>query len=52
MEEKSTPKTNNWNKTNQWAEELDFLKSIIAKTELVEMQNGAVQSIQLTIKMF
>lgn len=28
---------NPWNKTNQWAEELDYLKSIIAKTELEEM---------------
>lgn len=28
---------NPWNKTNQWAEELDLLKSIIAKTELEEM---------------
>lgn len=27
---------NNWNKTNQWDEELDALKSIIAKTELEE----------------
>jgi len=32
MEEK-----NPWNKTNQWAEELDLLKTIIDKTELVEM---------------
>lgn len=31
MEEKS-----NWNKNNQWEEELDLLKSIIAKTELEE----------------
>ncbi|MCG2611772.1 YdeI/OmpD-associated family protein [Flavobacterium sp. SM15] len=28
---------NPWNKTNQWAEELDLLKSIIDKTELEEM---------------
>ena len=28
---------NPWNKTNQWAEELDLLKSIIEKTELEEM---------------
>lgn len=26
----------NWNKTNDWAEELDLLQSIIAKTELTE----------------
>lgn len=31
MEEKHT-----WDKVNQWDEELDYLKSIIAKTELVE----------------
>lgn len=31
MEEKHA-----WDKTNQWEEELDFLKSIIIKTELVE----------------
>src|SRR5882672_6330040 len=31
MEEKHV-----WDKTNQWPEELDFLKSLIAKTELVE----------------
>lgn len=31
MDEKST-----WSKVNDWDEELDFLKSIIAKTELVE----------------
>lgn len=30
------PEKNNWNKTNQWDEELDALKSIIAKTELEE----------------
>ncbi|HLA54674.1 MAG TPA: YdeI/OmpD-associated family protein [Flavobacterium sp.] len=35
MEESA--KKNPWNKTNQWSEELDLLKSIIAKTELVEM---------------
>lgn len=28
---------NPWNKTNQWAEELEVLKAIIAKTELEEM---------------
>lgn len=28
---------NPWNKTNQWAEELSLVASIIAKTELVEM---------------
>ncbi|WDO12667.1 DUF1801 domain-containing protein [Flavobacterium sp. WW92] len=32
MEEKHT-----WDKTNQWEEELEYLKSIIIKTELVEM---------------
>lgn len=32
MEEKK----NLWDKTNQWGEELDLLKSVIAKTELVE----------------
>lgn len=32
MEEKHT-----WDKTNQWGEELEYLKSIIIKTELVEM---------------
>ena len=31
MEEKHT-----WDKTNQWEEELDYLKSIIIRTELVE----------------
>ena len=30
-------KKNPWNKTNQWAEELDVIKTIIAQTELVEM---------------
>ncbi|HEY0091863.1 MAG TPA: YdeI/OmpD-associated family protein [Flavobacterium sp.] len=30
-------KVNPWNRTNQWPEEIDFLKSIIAKTELEEM---------------
>jgi len=33
MKEEKNP----WNKTNQWAEELDVLKAIIAKTELEEM---------------
>ena len=33
MKEEKNP----WNKTNQWSEELDVLKAIIAKTELVEM---------------
>ncbi|HEX9981140.1 MAG TPA: YdeI/OmpD-associated family protein [Flavobacterium sp.] len=33
MEEKKNP----WNKTNQWDEALDLLKSVIAQTELVEM---------------
>lgn len=33
MKEEKNP----WNKTNQWPEELDFLKSLIAKTELEEM---------------
>jgi uncharacterized protein YdeI (YjbR/CyaY-like superfamily) len=31
MEEKKT-----WNKTNQWEEEIEFLKTILLKTELVE----------------
>ena len=30
-------KKNPWNKTNQWAEELDVIKTIIAQTELEEM---------------
>jgi uncharacterized protein YdeI (YjbR/CyaY-like superfamily) len=30
-------KRNPWNKTNQWEEELNYIVSIIAKTELVEM---------------
>lgn len=34
MEEK---KKNPWNKTNQWAEELEILHAIIRKTNLVEM---------------
>ncbi|RZJ35490.1 MAG: hypothetical protein EOO51_04950 [Flavobacterium sp.] len=33
MEEKKNP----WNKTNQWEKELEALRAIIAKTELVEM---------------
>ncbi|ESU28771.1 hypothetical protein FLJC2902T_13670 [Flavobacterium limnosediminis JC2902] len=42
MEEK-----NPWNKNNQWAEEMDFLKSLIAKTELEEMTKwgGSVYTI-------
>lgn len=35
MEEK--PKKNPWDKSGQWPEEMDLLKSIIAKTELQEM---------------
>lgn len=33
MKEEKNP----WNKTNQWSEELDLLKTIIAQTELEEM---------------
>lgn len=29
-------KKNNWNKVNDWAEELELLQSIIAKTEVIE----------------
>lgn len=34
--ESSKTKTPTWDKVNSWSEELEFLKSIIAKTELVE----------------
>jgi len=29
-------KTNSWNKENSWAEEIELLNSIVAKTELIE----------------
>lgn len=40
-------KKNPWNKTNQWEEELNYIVSILAKTELVEMTKwgGAVYTI-------
>ena len=34
--ESSQTNTNTWDKVNRWSEELEFLKSIIAKTELIE----------------
>ena len=34
--ESSKTDTPTWNKVNSWSEELEFLKSIIAKTELIE----------------
>ena len=34
--ESSKTDTHTWNKVNSWSEELEFLKSIIAKTELIE----------------
>ncbi|MEO8516921.1 MAG: YdeI/OmpD-associated family protein [Flavobacterium sp.] len=40
-------KKNPWNKTNQWEEEINYLVSIITKTELVEMTKwgGSVYTI-------
>lgn len=34
--ESSEPKKHNWDKNNNWIEELDLLKAIIATTELIE----------------
>lgn len=34
--ESPTTKTHTWDKVNNWTEELELLKSIIAKTELIE----------------
>ncbi len=34
--ESSKTDTHTWDKVNSWSEELEFLKSIIAKTELIE----------------
>jgi uncharacterized protein YdeI (YjbR/CyaY-like superfamily) len=34
--ESSTPKKHTWDKNNNWTEELNLLKEIIAQTELVE----------------
>jgi uncharacterized protein YdeI (YjbR/CyaY-like superfamily) len=34
--ESSKTGTRNWDKVNSWSEELEFLKSIVAKTELIE----------------
>lgn len=34
--ESPTSKTHSWDKVNNWSEELELLKSIIAKTELIE----------------
>ncbi len=34
--ESPTTKAHSWDKVNNWAEELELLKSIIAKTELIE----------------